>query len=233
MLAADHHFRARLPAPVYDLALRLGVKPGDNRSTVRLTQVGRMKRSVDVDAWMDFTATQTISTRDCEFDWRARVGFLGIVSARDTLLDGAGRFDITALGFIPVARAKHTPALVRGELMRYLAELPWSPDAILLNASLRWRADGPDTLAVSAGAEDTASEVVLSLDSAGRIAGAFAPDRPRSASAPTLPTPWHGRFSDYRSHGDKLIPFSGEVAWEIGGIKNTYWQGRIKTWHSD
>ena len=40
----------RLPAAVYDLALRLGVKPGDNRSTVKLTQTGRMKRSLDVDA---------------------------------------------------------------------------------------------------------------------------------------------------------------------------------------
>jgi len=116
--------------------------------------------------------------------------------------------------------------------MRYLAELPWAPDAILLNTDLRWRKDGPDTLAVSAGSGETASEVVLSLDSDGRIAGGFAPDRPRSAVAPILPTPWRGRFSDYRRHNDRWLPFAGEVAWEIDGKEIVYWQGRIDRWET-
>jgi hypothetical protein len=219
-----------LPAAVYDLAMRLDVKPGDNRSTVTLTQTGRMKRSLDVDAWMDFTATQTIATRACEFDWQAQAGPLGMVSARDALENGEGRFDITALGFIPIGRAEHTSALLRGELMRYLAELPWVPHAIFLNPSLRWRVDGADTLAVSAGAGETACEVLLSLDSDGRIASTFAPDRPRSATAPFLPTPWRGRFSDYLHHNGFWIPFAGEVGWEIDGKEVVYWQGRIESW---
>ena len=221
----------RLPAAAYDLAVRLGVKLGDNRSIVKLTQTGRMKRSLDVDAWMDFTAAQTISVRACEFDWRARAGPLGMVSARDALQNGEGRFDITALGFIPIGRAEHSSALMRGELIRYLAELAWAPHAILLNTVLRWRVDGPDTLAVSAGAGVTAAEVLLSLDSDGRIAGAFAPDRPRSATAPFLPTPWRGRFSEYRNHSGLWIPFAGEVAWVIDGKEGAYWQGHIVDWH--
>jgi hypothetical protein len=232
MSEAEQQNRAQLPAAVYDLAMRLGVKPESNRSSIRLTQTGRMKRSLDADAWMAFTASQTISTRVCEFDWRAKAGPFGLISARDALLDGEGRFDIMALGFIPIARAKHTPALVRGELMRYLAELPWSPDAILFNTALRWRVDGPDMFTVSASTGETASEVVLNLDSAGRIIGAFAPDRPRSASAPTLPTPWRGRFSDYRRHNDRWLPFAGEVAWEIDGKEEVYWQGQIEHWEA-
>lgn len=90
-----------------------------------------------------------------------------------------------ALGVIPVARAERSSALMRGELMRYLAELAWAPDAILFNVTLRWREDGPDRLSVSAGVGETAAEVTLSLDGEGRIAGSFAPDRPRSATAPT------------------------------------------------
>jgi hypothetical protein len=218
------------PAAVHDLAVRLGVKPGDNRSTVKLTQTGRMKRNLDGDAWMDFSATQSISIRVCEFDWQAKAGPLGVISARDALKDDEGRFDITALGFIPIGRAEHSSALMRGELMRYLAELAWAPHAILLNTALRWRVDGPDTLVVSAVAGETASEVVLSLDSDGRIVGAFAPDRPRSATAPFLPTPWRGSFSDYRHHDGIWIPFAGEVAWEIDGKEEVYWQGRIETW---
>ena len=101
--------------------------------------------------------------------------------------------------------------------MRYLAELAWAPDAILLNTALRWREDGSGRLAVSAGAGETAAEVILSLDTEGRIAGGFAPDRPRSTKAPFLPTPRRGRFSDYRRHNDMWLPFAGEVAWEIDG----------------
>jgi hypothetical protein len=233
MMATEFARDTKLLASVYDLALRLGARPGASSRDVRLKQTGRMRTKLDGESWMAFTAIQSISTRACAFDWRARAGPFGMVTARDALKDGEGRLDVMALGFIPIARAPHTPALVRGELMRYLAEIAWAPDAILHNTELRWRNDGPDTLAVSAGSGDTASEVVLSLDSEGRIAGAFAPDRPRSATEPILPTPWRGRFSDYRRHADRWLPFAGEVAWDVGGKEIVYWQGRMTQWWMD
>ena len=229
---AEQRFRRRasLPAAAYDLAVRLGVDPREARDGVRLTQTGRMKRNLETSAWMAFTARQTFSSRTTAFDWLARFGPFGLVSARDALDRGVGRLDVMALGVFPLVRTPRTPALMRGELMRYLAELAWAPTAILLNESLRWRDVGPDTLAVSAGAGEIESEVFLSLDCYGRIADAFAPDRPRSATAPCLPTPWRGRFYDYRQHEGFWIPFVGEVAWEIDGKRDTYWEGRIKTW---
>jgi hypothetical protein len=223
--------RDRLPGAVYDLALRLGANPEMNRPSVYLEQSGRMK-PLGARSWMSFTAKQTISTHTCEFDWRARTGPLGAISARDALTEGEGRFDVMALGLIPISRAENSSALMRGELMRYLAELPWAPDAILLNTALRWREDGSGGLAVSAGSGATAAEVTLSLDADGRIAGAFAPDRPRSATTPILPTPWRGRFSDYRHHDTMWLPFAGEVAWEIDGKEALYWQGRIEHWEA-
>jgi len=230
MTTTDLAWDAQLPPAVYDLAMRLGAKAGARAQDVRLKQTGRMKTKLDARSWMPFTAAQTISTRRCDFDWLAHAGPLGMISARDALANGEGRLDVTALGFIPIGRAPHTPALVRGELMRYLAELPWAPDALLHNTALRWRKDGPDRLAVSAGSGETASEVVLSLDSDGRLSGGFAPDRPRSATVPILPTPWRGRFSDYRRHNDRWLPFAGEVAWEIDGEEIVYWQGKIEHW---
>lgn len=182
--------------------------------------------------WMSFSARQTIATRECAFEWRARAGPLGMVGVCDALKEGEGHLDVLALGIIPISRAERSPALRRGQLMRYLAELAWAPDAIMLNTALRWRDDGPDKLAVSAGSGETAAEVVLSLDSQGRIAGGFAPDRPRSAKAPFLPTPWRGRFSDYRRHNAMWLPFAGEVGWEIDGKEHIYWQGRIEHWEA-
>lgn len=135
-----------------------------------------------------------------------------------------------AFGLIPIARAEHSTVLMRGELIRYLAELAWAPDAILHNTDLHWREDGPDTLIVSAGAAETASQVVLRLDSDGWITSGSAYNRPRSATAPFLPTPWRGRFSDYRLHDGMWLPFAGEIAWEIDGKENVYWQGHIEHW---
>ncbi len=219
-----------LPDAVRELAIRLGVKMDDTRSRVLLTQAGRMKRDLASDRWLAFTATQTISTNSCEFDWQARAGPFGLISGRDALVGGAGQFDIMALGIISIARAKHTPTLVRGELMRYLAEIAWAPHAILCNRALRWRVINVETLAVSAGSGETVCEVILNLDNDGRIAGAFASDRPRNATPPILPTPWRGRFADYRLHHGIWLPFAGEVAWEIEGKTAPYWQCLIDKW---
>ncbi len=219
-----------LPDAVQALASRLGARLGGYAAGVRLAQRGRMKRSLAKDEWMDFTATQTISNRACEFEWLAKAGPLGILSARDALGTEGGRFEVKALGFIPLAGAKSTPELLRGERMRYLAEIAWAPDALLLNTALRWRADGPDRLVVGAGDGASACEVTLGLDGDGRIVSAFAPDRPRAEGSRFVPTPWRGRFSDYRFHAGRWIPFFGEVGWEIDGTLVIYWQGHLTHW---
>lgn len=233
MIKVDADLADGLPRGVRELAIRLGSDHFPGARRVRLNQTGRMKTQLDAASSMAFTASQTISTRTCAFDWRARMGPLGLISVRDALSDSEGRLDVTALGFVPIARTPRTPALVRGELMRYLAELAWAPDAILQNPELRWREEGPDTIVVGAGAGETLSEVLLSLDSDGRIVGGFAPNRPRSATPPILPTPWRGRFFDYRQHNGRWIPFGGEVAWEIEGKEIVYWQGRLAHWEMD
>ncbi len=224
--------RERLPAAVYDLAMRLGVKPEIRCSSVMLTQTGRMLRSLDSTSWMSFSAIQTISTHECAFDWQARFGLFGVISVRDALVDDQGSLDVRALGLIPIMRAQRTTALTRGELMRYLAEIALVPDAILHNKVLRWRVDAADRFAVSAGSGDVEAEVVLTLDSHGRIVGTFAPDRPRSVTAPFLPTPWRGKLSDYRQHNGTWLPFAAEIGWEIDGKGVVYWQGRMTDWNA-
>jgi hypothetical protein len=95
---------------------------------------------------------------------------------------------------------------------------------------LHWRADSPDALVVGAGDGAAKAEITLGLDRDGRIATVFAPDRPRSAVEPILPTPWRGRFWDYRLHLGRWIPFAGEVAWTVDGHDEVYWQGTLASW---
>jgi hypothetical protein len=222
--------RSDLPTAVVELAARLGAKFVCGGADVALAQKGRMKRALGKDAWMSFSARQSIKCGSCDFAWRARFGPFGMVEVCDALERGVGRLDVTALGLIPIVRTPNTLALVRGELMRYLAEIPWTPDAILENTALRWRDDGSGGIVVGAGDGAGAAEIVFGLDHEGRIATTFAPDRARATIDPILPTPWRGRFTDYRLHNDRWIPFAAEVAWEIDGREDVYWQGTIASW---
>jgi len=64
--------RGDLPSFVLDLAKRLGAQAAPAGSIVALTQAGTMKRVLGKDAWMSFTARQSIETDACGFAWRAR-----------------------------------------------------------------------------------------------------------------------------------------------------------------
>lgn len=231
MIESEQEIRSRLPGAVYDLAERLGVKYRVGRSGVILSNTGRLRQKSTA-PWAAFRARQTIAVDRCEFDWIARTGPGGLVSVRDALVEGVGHLHVRALGFITLARAEPSAQLTRGELMRYLAELAWAPDAILRNVDLRWHEDGPDRLVVGAGSGESAAEVTLNLDGEGRIAGAFAPDRGALIDGVTVPTPWRGTFSDYRLHDGVWLPFFGEVSWEMPEGVWVYWQGHMEKWEA-
>ncbi len=220
----------RPPPVVSDLALRLGAHPDCAFDTVAFSQTGKMRISLKSRLWLPFTARQTMSVRSCAFTWNARFRPLGYMTVTDALEDGAGRLDVTALGLILVARSTPNAALTRGELIRYLAELPLAPDAMLHNHELSWRVIDASTLAVTAGSGDTACEVVLGLGSDHRIISAFCADRAVSATPPFAPMPWRCAFADYRQQNGRWIPTVAEVGWVIDGKTDTYWKGRMQDW---
>lgn len=219
-----------LPRAVRDLALRLGASPARIAGPVHLTQTGSMKLRLDTEVWLPFRASQTLEVTRCAFSWRARFWPLGYLTVQDALVDGEGRMDVTAFGIFPLVRAQLSAALTKGELQRYMAELPYAPDAILHNPALEWREIDRNRLAVTTGSGAQRAEVTFTLDPDGRIGSVRAEDRPRSATAPTLPTPWEGQFSDYRPAQGRSIPFAAEVSWEIDGKRNLYWRGTLTDW---
>lgn len=79
-----------------------------------------------------------------------------------------------------------------------------------LDIAKRWRVDGPDQLAVISGDGETAAEVMLRLDSEGRIDGAFAPDRPAFGHSANPADAVEGPVSDYRHHNRSWLPFAAK-----------------------
>jgi len=223
----------RLPQAVTELALRLGADPAAKFESVSFSQTGSMRPNLKSRLWLPFTARQTMSVRTCQFTWKARFRPLGYLAVTDALERGGGRLDVTAFGFIPLVRTKPGAALLRGELIRYLAELPLAPDAILHNHHLDWREIDAATLAVSAGTGETACEVVFSLGAEGRIRSAFCADRPASGEPPFTSMPWRGVFvADERQHEGRWIPSAAQVGWEIDGREEFYWKGEIRDWRT-
>jgi hypothetical protein len=179
--------------------------------------------------WMRFRANHSMCVTKCRFDWRARFGPAGLIRVRDALLDGEGILTARLFGLVPVAQASG-PEATRGELMRYLAELAWCPDAILHNRTIGWTIVSQTEIVATAQLGETVGSVRLALDDEGRIESISAPDRPRSTGREFIPTPWWGRFSDYRSHAGRQIPFRGEVGWEVEGKRVAVWEGRLVDW---
>lgn len=46
----------------------------------------------------------------------------------------------------------------------------------------------------------------------------------------TIERAWQGRFTDYRSHGGRHLPFAAEAAWTVDGQEFPYRRGAMKTW---
>jgi len=190
---------------IRDLAGRLGARADSNFSSVMLAQTGSM-RDPPAGRWMDFKARQTIAIDRPAFTWKARTGPLRCITVVDALSNREGDLSVKLFGLLPIAHVRDNNEVNRGELMRYLAELPWAPDAILHKRELSWSITGDTRVAMTA--SDAAVEI--ELDAEGRI-GSVSADRPRKQGTAFVTRPWRGRFFDYRQIDGRWIPHTGEV----------------------
>ncbi len=113
--------------------------------------------------------------------------------------------------------------------MRYLAELPWAPDAILANRELRWQATGEGQLTVSAAIGAVEGAVTFHLDESGlpyRVEGM----RPRQEGAVFREREWRGEFSEFSAIEGRVIPHAARVSWHVKGRQVEVWRGRITQW---
>lgn len=218
--------REDLPATIRAFALRgmAGRAPGGH---VRLRQSVEMvlKRGA---GWQTMTARQVIGVETSGFVWVAAMtaGPVPIVRVVDTYSHGHGFLEIRALGAWRMGRMDGPQADV-AEASRYLAELPWSPDAILLNRAVAWTetAEGVEAAIETAGGP---ARVTFHFDAQGDIVRMTARDRPASQpDGSTVTMDWEGRFSDYSEIGGRRIPRRGEVGYIYPEGYEPYWRGTI------
>jgi len=222
--------RADLPPEVAALAARMGARSDGGAHFAVFEQTGQMWAAPGGKP-MNFKARQTVHISTTEFIWRATMALPSGMMIADYLVGGTGGLEVKLLGAFPIARMVGGADAAQGEALRYLAELPLNPDAILANRALEWTVVDPKTIRVATGVGAARGEVTLDLDERGLVVGMNASSRIYAEKkGVTTRHPWRGRFWDYQSSGGRFIPLQGEVAWVLETGDFIYWRGRILSW---
>jgi hypothetical protein len=229
----DAHELEGLPPPVqrYFRQVLTDGQPIIAAASIEMT--GTMNMSAAGEQWKPFTSRQRVVTRRPGFLWDAQVFmFPGLPAhVEDSYIAGHGRLIAKMLGLFTVADSQGEGEIARGEFMRYFAESPWYPTALLPSQGVRW--DAVDDASAKATLIDgpIALTLLFRFNDTGLIASVRAEARGSGAGKDGVMVmlPWDCAFSDYQPQGGMLIPMSGEAAWVRPEGRKVYFVGHLKT----
>jgi hypothetical protein len=193
---------------------------------VRLHQIGEMLKRPGGRP-MRFSAVEDLAADRVAFGWDARFAIAPLVTLKvhDGYAAGAGALRASALGF-PFMR-QSGPSLHVGETIRYLAELPWVPQAIAANPELTWSEVDAHTVEVSTDVCGAPASVQIHFGRDGDVASVHADARPGEVEGHEVTAGWGGRFSAYRWLGGLRLPTRGDVYWDLPTHRFVYWRGQV------
>lgn len=225
----DPAMLAGLPAPVARY-LEAVLVPGQPMvARVSMAHEGTFDMGTEAAKWRDFSSTQQVTVARPGFVWDGKIGMAPGMPVRviDAYAGGEGALIAKIFGLVPVARLEGGGAIAEGELLRWLAEAPWYPTALLPGQGVEWTAI--DDRSAEARVTDGAVTVslVYRFGPDGLVEGVRAASRGRTVGSDIVPTPWVGRWWGYRRRGGMMVPTEGEVAWELPQGLRPYWRGRV------
>ena len=221
---------AALPAPVrryLDLVLPAERAPIER---VRIEHTGTFDMGGAAPNWRPFTSVQEVRTSRPGFVWDARIGTAPGLRAfvHDAYVAGEGVLHATLAGLFTVMEQPGTPELAQGEALRYLAETPWYPSALLPGHGVTWEPLDDDRAVAELDDGDVVVRLTFAFGDDGLVAGVHADARYREVAGEQVATPWAGRFWDYQRRDGVLVPIEGEVAWLLPEGTRAYWRGTIE-----
>ncbi|MDJ1007622.1 MAG: hypothetical protein QNJ13_07320 [Paracoccaceae bacterium] len=232
MLGSGPATRAASPPPAMRrFAERNGAGQNGPARAVRLTQDAALQRAPGL-PFDPAPATQTFGLGAPGFVWFAETPGVLVPKARviDAYVGGEGRLSVRLFGSIPVADAEGTE-IDRAEAMRYLAELPWIPDAILGNPEIVWTERDDGWIEASLPLDPRPAAVRFRLV-AGDIVEMRADDRPaeQDADGTCALRDWRAVFGNYAEIGGRRIPTEGEVGYIREGTYAPYFRSTVTSY---
>ncbi len=219
-----------LPAPVqryFRTVLKDG-QPFIAAATFELAGTINMSSSGG-ENWKPFTSTQRAVIHRPGFLWNGRVSMLPGLTARvhDSYIAGVGTLHAAMLGLFTVAQVQGGGEIARGELMRYFAEMPWYPSALLPSQGVRWEA--VDERSANATLVDGTITLTLlfRFDESDLITSVHADARGAGMGKDMVMLPWDCSVSDYQLRDGMMVPTHGEAAWVRPEGRKPYFIGRL------
>ena len=217
---------AGLPAPVvryFDFALTPG-----QRLVRRARVEQRGEFALQPGEWRRMRATQTFWAGPPAFVWDASIAMLpGIdVRVRDGYLGGSASMKASVAGLVSVLDQADTPGLPEGALVRYLAEAPLVPTALLPSAGVVWTAVDDSTARATISDAGITVAVTVQFAASGEITG-IAADRYRDVSGVGVLTPFRGEWSSYRRVDGMMVPTAGEAGWLLPEGAHDFWRAEL------
>lgn len=213
----QRYLRAALPASAPMVA------------TVELRHEGRFDIREEGQRWLPFASRQHVQTRRPGFVWDARMPVApGLaVHVHDAYIGGEGLLHPSVAGLVSLAEQRSGGDFARDELMRFLAESPWYPTALLPGQGVRWQAidEGSARATLVDGPHEVSLVFVFGAD--GMVESVRADARGRSLRGQLVPTPWEGRWQAYETRCGMRVPTRGEVAWLLPEGRKPYWRGQL------
>ena len=220
-----------LPAPVqrYFRAVLKDRQP--LIAAARFELAGTINMSATGEQWKPFTSTQRVVTHRPGFLWNGRVSMLPGLTANvhDSYIAGVGTLQAAMLGLFTVAEVQGAGEIARGELMRYFAEMPWYPTALLPSQGVRWVAVD-DRSAKATLVDGTVTLTLLfRFDEAGLITSVHADARGAGVGKDMVILPWDCRVSNYQRRDGMMVPTRGEAAWLRPEGRKPYFIGSLRS----
>lgn len=218
-----------LPIPVQRY-LRRAMPPDPHPITaVRLSQQGALNIADSGERWIPFSASQFVTLHPPAFLWDATAPLAPGLSIfiRDSYVQGEGRTEARMLALWPLTSIRGHGNTAAGQLLRFLAETPWYPSALRPGGPVRW--DPIDERRARASISDghTSASLVFTFGEDDFVLAVEASQRPRTVGRNIEPTPWQGRFWQYRQVQRFWIPTEAEASWILPEGPHPYWRGRV------
>ncbi len=221
---------AGLPAPVqryFEHVLPAGTS---YTGTVTIQQRGTFRDGDRSSApWSPFTATQHVTIRPPGFVWDATIQMMPGLSVRvlDAYHDGQGHLQARLGGIVPVMDAPPGPKLDEGELLRYLAEAPLYPTALLPGMGVDWTRIDDQSARATLTDRGTTVSLVFSFNERNEVTRVRGTRGFLTNEGTYESRGWTGFWHHYAERNGRRVPMEGEVAWIAPEGKISYWRGHV------
>lgn len=226
----DPHQFEGVPACVqryFHAVLKEG-QPGITAATIELA--GTFNLSATTEKWKPFTSRQRVVIHRPGFLWDAQVLMLPGLPVRvyDGYIAGEGRLHAAILGLFSIADLHGGGEFARAELMRFFAEMPWYPTALLPGQGVHWTALSDRSANATLVDHPLTVTLLFRFNEAGLIESVHAEARGATGGKDVVMLPWEGRWSNYQSRSGMTVPMMAEAAWLRPEGRKPYFIGTVK-----